>query len=170
MKKLLTSLLAIAMVLSLTACNNTDVKPTTSPTSTTETEQVDTNVYVPIGTKELNLDELVLPLDDYTYDSVEINKDKSNYDLNTKGEYELVLDLKDENGEVIKEVKITLIVDEKDNNSDEELVTKPSDDGKTTTTQNLKSLNLIKYNQIILLPITIHHQIADHQQAVQMVA
>ncbi len=137
MKKIMQSLLVLLLALSLTACsNNTEVEPTPTPTTTSESEQVDTNFYVPIGTKELNLDELVLPLDDYTYDSIEINKDKSNYDLNTKGEYELVLDLKDENGEVIKEVNITLIVNEKDNNSDEELVTKPSDDGKATTTQN----------------------------------
>ena len=156
MKKIMQSLLVLLLALSLVACSNTtEVEPTPTPTTTSESEDIDTNVYVPIGTKELNLDELVLPLDDYTYDSIEINKDKSNYDLNTKGEYELILDLKDENGEVTEEVNTTLIVDEKEiveekveaqkeqkkrnekvETPDEELVAKPSNDGKTTTTQN----------------------------------
>ena len=155
MKKIMQSLLVLLLALSLAACSNTEVEQTTSPTETTETEEVDTNVYVPVGTESLNLDELVLPLDDYSYNTVEVNEEKSDYDLNTKGEYTITFDLKDENGEVTEEVEAKLVVDEKEvveekiaaqkeqkernakvETDDEELVAKPSNDGKTTTTEN----------------------------------
>ena len=152
MKKLMQSLLVLLLALSLVACSNTtDVEPT--PTSTTETEEIDTNVYVPVGTKELDLTQLVLPLDDYTYKTVSINEEKSDYDLSTKGEYNLTLDLKDENDELIEEVETVLVVEDEEvvkekveaqknqrnakvDVEDKDLVAKPSEDGKTTVTDN----------------------------------
>ena len=98
------------MALTLMACSNTESEAEPVANDTNEVVEVDTNVYVTLGTDELDLETLVLPLDDYDYVSIEINEDKSDYDLTVAGEYTLVLILTDEDGNTT-EVALTLVVD-----------------------------------------------------------
>ena len=104
MKKLLTLLVSFMLALTLVACTSTSVFDYSNG------DVVDSGaVRVSLGTEELDTAAFETLLEGYEYTSIEINEEKSNYDLSVVGEHTIVLILTAEDGETT-EVALTLVV------------------------------------------------------------
>ena len=162
MKNLFALMLSLMMALCMTACSSNEAEEAIETEDTNEVVELDTNVYVALGSEELDLDSLVLPLDDYEYVSIEIDEDKSDYDLSTAGEYTLVVVLTHEDG-TTTELSLVLVVNEEEvveekvaaqltaklaakNNTLDTLANLTDDESTTSTTSSSSSSSSSSWN------------------------